>query len=605
MNYTTELKDWGDSGEEYPDNYSYQKDERPIDIWDNFFADNVIEDLKYLIGVTNNNLLQREGGSLQSDLDVGSYTLSGDAGNLGFDGDTISVDSSISVTGTTNLGGAVDIGGPVGITGNLSVTGGSLDLGSGALTSIDWKNSDGGEGSGLDADTLRGRDPNEMRGFQYVQDLTPGDEEIGATWFKPSNGLLVTSGDRGPEPQPSILYDETDEFNDAGYSVEHEEPEARTETTTNGQLKLINEVEIADFEDGSIDPHNGIWSWTSGSDTGNLSVQSVAVLAGTQSLEFEADGELTEVFLEREHPTIDNFNFKFQISNDTGSIDDEVSVQFHDQDQNTFAKIEFYDGAGNVEFYDTYGNSTELFESWNTATVFDCKLNFDFPNQEFELLINGTSYGVYDAPGMVGFERFGFINQTSGSNDPRSIYVDDLREDPREFGNVLVHCPDPDRSIRDWDILKYEYNLDGENITIDVEDEDGNVLIENVDDFGDLSVEVPGETNPKLRVHFSREDTDNHPMMQSVYRQYTMPPGGLEHHDHDGEVLNPEFVNASEIDSTDITSEMLATDIFESNNSEVDDRLRIPVYNLVEDLPEADPGSVAYVHETRSLHVYE
>ncbi len=605
MTYTTNLKDWGDSGDEYPENYSYQKDERPIDIWDNFFAHNVIEDLKYLIGTTNDDLVQREGGSLQSDLDVGGYTLTGDAGNLGFDGNTISLDSAFAVTGTTDLGDDVDISGSLGIDGNLTVTNGSLDLDGGALTSIDWNNSDGGEGSGLDADTLQGRNPSEMRGFQYVQDETPYDEEIGVTWYKPSNGLLVTSGDRGPEPQPSIRFDETNDFHAEGYSVDHEEPEARTETTPEGHIKLVDEVEIADFEDGSIDPHNEIWSWTSGSDTGKLSVQSAAVLAGTQSLEFEADGERTEVVLEREYPTIDNFNFKFQISDDTGSIDDDVSIRFYDQNENIFAQMDFHDGAGNVEFYDANNNTIELFEDWNANTVFDCKLNFDFPNEEFELFINGTSHGVYDTPDMDGFDRFGFVNQTSGSNDPRSVYIDDITEDPREFGTALINCPEPERAIRDWDILEYEYDNDGENITIDVEDENGTVLIEDVDNFGDLSVAVSGEINPKLRVHFSREDTENHPIMQNVYRQYTLPPGILQHHDHEDEVLNPEFVNAVEIDSTDITTDTVVTSDLEAVDSEVDERLRIPVYDLVEDLPETDPGSVAYVHETRSLHVYE
>lgn len=53
MSYNTNLKNWGSTGEEYPDNYAYEEGEQPVDVWDNFFSHNVIEDIKYLIGEVN------------------------------------------------------------------------------------------------------------------------------------------------------------------------------------------------------------------------------------------------------------------------------------------------------------------------------------------------------------------------------------------------------------------------------------------------------------------------------------------------------------------------------------------------------------------------
>lgn len=68
-NYSTNLKTWGNVGQEYPDNYSYVEGEQPVDAWDNFIMTNVIDDIEHLIDVTNNELLARDGTvDLQADL---------------------------------------------------------------------------------------------------------------------------------------------------------------------------------------------------------------------------------------------------------------------------------------------------------------------------------------------------------------------------------------------------------------------------------------------------------------------------------------------------------------------------------------------------------
>lgn len=97
MNYNSNLKTWGAVGTEQPDAYSYKAGERPIDEWDNFVQYNVIEDIKHLVGVTNDDLLLRSGGSLLSDLSVGDYGLSGTAGSVDFGGTEITVDGTFNV----------------------------------------------------------------------------------------------------------------------------------------------------------------------------------------------------------------------------------------------------------------------------------------------------------------------------------------------------------------------------------------------------------------------------------------------------------------------------------------------------------------------------
>lgn len=67
--YNTNLKTWGSTGQEYPDNYSYVEGEQPVDAWDNFIMSNVVNDIEHLVNVTNNELLARDGSvALQADL---------------------------------------------------------------------------------------------------------------------------------------------------------------------------------------------------------------------------------------------------------------------------------------------------------------------------------------------------------------------------------------------------------------------------------------------------------------------------------------------------------------------------------------------------------
>jgi len=128
--YNTLLNTWGATGSVYPSGYSYVEGEQPVDDWDNFFAYNTVEDIQYLISLTNkrvetgsgtsfpsspneshafyrsdderlytwnstrtswNGLLKVDGDTMQGDLDVGGHSLSG----IG----------SLSMAGTADLSG--------------------------------------------------------------------------------------------------------------------------------------------------------------------------------------------------------------------------------------------------------------------------------------------------------------------------------------------------------------------------------------------------------------------------------------------------------------------------------------------------------------------
>jgi hypothetical protein len=116
-NYSTSLKTWGATGQEFPDGYNYEEGEQPVDAWDNFFNSNVIDDIEHLIDVTNNDLMAVDGstdlsGSLSDD---DGYTI-WDYNNKHIPVSSLE-DSAISFTagdglaggGTTSLGNSVTI----------------------------------------------------------------------------------------------------------------------------------------------------------------------------------------------------------------------------------------------------------------------------------------------------------------------------------------------------------------------------------------------------------------------------------------------------------------------------------------------------------------
>lgn len=159
-NYSTDLKTWGSSGEEPPDNYSYVEGEQPVDAWDNFFNSNVVSDIEHLIDVTNNELLARDGS-----VDIAA-DLTDDQGNTLWDHSEEHVpqesleNDSVTVTAGNQLTG-----------------GGEVALGDTITVDVDE-----GDGSGLDADTVKGNNIF----VQSTQPSNPSDSDIWIDTSPPS-----------------------------------------------------------------------------------------------------------------------------------------------------------------------------------------------------------------------------------------------------------------------------------------------------------------------------------------------------------------------------------------------------------------------------------
>lgn len=81
-NYTSDLKTWGSTGQEPPDNYNYVEGEQPVDAWDNWLNSNVITDVQHLITLTNDRLESDKGTSHPASPEVGHISHREDTANL-------------------------------------------------------------------------------------------------------------------------------------------------------------------------------------------------------------------------------------------------------------------------------------------------------------------------------------------------------------------------------------------------------------------------------------------------------------------------------------------------------------------------------------------
>jgi hypothetical protein len=158
--YTTDLKDWASSGNAYPSGYSYQADKPPVDVYDNFFNSNVINDIQHLINLTNDRIESDKGSAggepvspemshLYHDIDnerlrVYDSAQSSWYSHLRRDGDTMA--------GTLNMSGY-----SVSSVGDITDNNGNLVYDS-TNEHVPQSTVQQGPGSGLDADTVDGNE---------------------------------------------------------------------------------------------------------------------------------------------------------------------------------------------------------------------------------------------------------------------------------------------------------------------------------------------------------------------------------------------------------------------------------------------------------------
>jgi len=88
-------------------------------------------------------------------------------------------------------------------------------------------------------------------------------------------------------------------------------------------------------------------------------------------------------------------------------------------------------------------------------------------------------------------------------------------------GNALVSFNSGvPADIDSWDLATFQRTLDGETVTVDVEDDSGNVLFSDIGPNFDIST-VDTSKNVTLRANLSRNDTANNPTLDYAARRFT------------------------------------------------------------------------------------
>jgi len=365
------------------------------------------------------------------------------------------------------------------------------------------------DGQVANAETVEGMAPEQLGGFKFIQAANPDEVKNGTTWFKDTAGLLYVSDGEDYDIRPEVGYDETSNFDgEEGFSVSHETP-ARTRLDA-GSLKLINEQVVADFESG-ISPDHSAWSW---SDTSGISH------TGSRA-EITSVGETYTPKLQRDVPVSQDLEFSFEVSEDTSNINDESIIRLDDEKGNRELEIQFNDGAGNVSLSD----GTELLPEWTAGQTYAFEVDPDFDAGNLDVVIDGQTIISGRPMDATAISNIWFGSKTTDSGSTRSVYVDDVHTGAREYGEVVVSCPEPDSRIEGWDLLRFTRTFDGESVVVDVEDENGNTLVADIDSNEDLSTAVDAGTNPQIRVKLTRKNTSNDPSFDSLYRRWFLRPG--------------------------------------------------------------------------------
>ena len=367
------------------------------------------------------------------------------------------------------------------------------------------------DGQVADAETVQGNTPEQLGGFQYVQGTNPDVGNNGTTWLKNTSNLLFVSDGERYDIEPEAGYDETHDFSGSeGFSLTHETP-ARTRLDA-GSLKLINEQVVAAFDSG-IAPDHEAWSWSSTSGISHDSTNGRA--------EITSNGDATTPQLQRDVPVSQDIEFSFEVAEDTANINDESIIRLDDENGNRELEIQFNDGAGNVSLSD----GTELLPSWTAGQTYVFEVDPDFDAGNLDVTIDGQTIISGRPMDATAISNIWFGSKTTDSGSVRSVFVDDVHTGAREYGEVVVSCPEPDSRIEGWDLLRFDRTLAGESVVVDVEDETGSTLVSDIQSNDDLSVAVDAAVNPQIRVTFSRENTSNNPSFDSLYRRWYLRPG--------------------------------------------------------------------------------
>jgi hypothetical protein len=337
---------------------------------------------------------------------------------------------------------------------------------------------------------------------EEVQDIIGNALGAGLTYDDGGNIIKETTDGIDRE-------DITQDFTEPDVTVTNTDVEIR-----NGSIQLIAPTFwVDDFEDG-VDSN-----WTG--NTGQLTAQTTTVLAGSQSGQLDSSNSISRVQYPLSTARTGTIKLSVQISDVGTDSTDEVSAPKLYSNGSGLCRVGFNDGGNDILVRDSGNNSVANLGSWTTGTTYEVEISPDFANNEFDVILDGTTNGPYQfGTSADSYDEVEVWTDTRADSYSRSVYFDEENISDKSSGNALIEWDKGvPTDIYGWDVATFTKSPDGETVTVDVEDGNGNVLLSDISRNTDIS-SVATSKNVKLRVSLSRNDTSNNPTLDSAYRSW-------------------------------------------------------------------------------------
>lgn len=309
-------------------------------------------------------------------------------------------------------------------------------------------------------------------------------------------------------PDPVRVTEEAVTFAESDVTVTNNNTEISSGSVA---LTVNEEVFPDDFEDGVDSGWSG--------DTGSLTTTSAPALSGGASGKYTSDGAFLKIISPSVGQITDAAGFKVQLDNQSGNSDDEVFFVFRNANADRLGQLRFV-GDGNIKWLNSGGGTESTLRSWSINTTYSVSINWDFSNSEAQIDINGSNEGTYGIDSSrSSWDNIEIGNYAGSSNESTTLYMDNIGSPTS--GNALVSFDSGvPNDIKSYDLATFQRTLDGETVTIDVEDSNGNVLKSDISKNTDIS-DITTSTDVQLRANLSRNDTSNNPTVDYLARRFT------------------------------------------------------------------------------------
>lgn len=553
-NYNSNLKTWGATGSEYPDGYSYEAGDQPVDAWDNYVNSNLVNDIQHLIALTNDRIetdsgtsgnepASPENGHFYYDttnerLKVWDSTAASWVTFLDRGGDSMNGVLDMSGYQIEDSGGNLTLASTVNVTGTLKESGNNVATETWVNNNADVPNANYADSAG-DANTLDGNDSSyfatsghahslgdlsnvsasgEGTGNNFDADTVDGDH---ASAFA-SSGHSHALGDLSNVSA-------TGEGSGNGFDADMLDGNHASYFTTLTEVNNNADVPNADYADTAGDADT-----VDGNDASELGM----AMGKMDSAETFAESDVT---LQRDATRVEAEGVALtSAENETDSIGGPQTESMGQFQQNGFyftlrerADITQATLLGNttsitrVEIWDGTDSGNVLWSkegSWSggdTITIGTTLDGGDYTlagSDETQGWTAGYDYDGASAGDLININDF---NAPHSSGDPGCFGSVSAEIPATTSGSVTVEWPDPP-DVYAWDRATFQRTLNDGSVEVYVEANDGSGWMEVAGPIsrGESIPADPGD-EVRIRADLSRPAPgDASPTLDAVYRRY-------------------------------------------------------------------------------------